>query len=205
MHHRPIKAGITGGIGAGKTLVANVFKVLGVPVYNADLRARQLMSESEDVAQMVVENFGEACYAPDGSLDRSYLAKVVFADEKKLQKLNAIVHPAVYQDFNHWYSQKNSESYVLMESALMIETGSYKKLDYVMAVTAPESVRIERVAKRDRHRSMAEIRDIIAKQLPEEQKAGAAQFVIMNDGFVLLIPQILKIHKFFTTFRQKGL
>lgn len=194
MRNRPIKVGITGGIGAGKSLVCQFFRILGVPVYPADERAKILL-QTETVAKKIKEVFGTEVFNADGDVDRKLLAKRVFNDEAQLKQLNHIVHPEVELDFNTWYSDKDYD-YVLKEAALLVETGSYKKLDFLITVTAPECLRIQRVQRRDQHRTEEEIKAIIDRQLAEKKKVEAADFVIVNDEEQLLITQILAIHNF---------
>ena len=197
MQSNPLKIGITGGIGAGKSIVCKVFGVLGVPVYDADRRAKELMHESSSVIDQIKDQFGQASYDTNGQLNRSFLASEVFNDKRKLENLNAIVHPAVDADFQNWISNYTNCKYIVKEAALLVETGSYKRLDYLIVVSSPEEVRVTRILDRDKHRSISDIRSIISNQLGEKKKKEAAQFVIENDGQTLLLPQILKIHKFF--------
>lgn len=198
MANKPIKVGITGGIGAGKSIVCDIFKILEVPIYDADSKAKQLMEESESVISKIKSHFGDESYHNDGSLNRTYLAEIVFPDKNKLEKINHIVHPAVEEDFISWVSKHSSASYILKEAALLVETGSYRRLDALITVTAPVEIRIQRVLQRDSHRSVEDIQAIISKQLAEEEKVEVSKFVIKNDNKTLLIPQILKIHNFFS-------
>lgn len=197
MQSSPLKVGITGGIGAGKSIVCNVFGVLGIPVYDADHRAKELMQKSSSVIDQIKERFGQASYDNHGQLNRSFLASEVFNDREKLEVLNAIVHPAVESDFQNWVKICSDCTYIIKEAALLVETGSYKRLDYLIAVTSPEEVRVTRILERDTHRSIDDIRSIISNQLGEKEIIEAAQFVIENDGQTLLLPQVLKIHEFF--------
>lgn len=200
MPSKPIKVGITGGIGAGKSIACEIFKILSVPVYDADSRAKTLMEESERVISLMIETFGPDSYNSQGKLNRKYLAEKVFPDATKLKEINQIVHPAVEEDFVEWVSNQDEADYILKEAALLVETGTYKKLDALIMVTAPEHIRIQRVLSRDNHRTIEDIRAIIDKQLAEEKKKEVSKFVIINNDNVLLIPQILKIHDFFINF-----
>lgn len=190
----PIKAGITGGIGSGKSIVCDIFRMLGVPVYLADERAKYLMNSDEWVKQQIIDSFGEKAYLHTGELNRRMIAGTVFPDSKKLEELNAIVHPAVERDFNSWVEQNSNAVYVIKEAALLVETGSYKRLDLLITVTALEAIRIDRVLQRDSHRKPDEIRAIISRQLVEAEKVKKSRFVIINDDKTLIIPQVLKIH-----------
>lgn len=190
----PILVGITGGIGAGKTILSKFFSVLGVPVYNADDRAKWLMVNESALRNLISDTFGEYSFTIDGQLNRSYLAKSVFSDTGKTELINSMIHPAVKMDFTRWAAQQNSP-YVLKEAALLFETGSYRDLDKTILVSAPLEIRIARVMERDPQRDQDQIHEIIARQLPEEEKKKLADYVIDNKGNKLVIPQILKIHK----------
>ncbi|MEZ5007725.1 MAG: dephospho-CoA kinase [Chitinophagales bacterium] len=189
-----ISVGITGGIGSGKTTVCHFFELLGIPVYYADLRAKSLMVEDQDLIAAIKKTFGEASYSEKGQLNREYLAKVVFNNDVELQKLNALVHPAVFKDTANWMQKNADQSYVLYEAAIMFESGSYKMLNKVITVYSPESMRLERVMGRD-NVTEQEVRSRMAKQMSEEEKIKLADFVIYNDLKQPLISQILKIHK----------
>lgn len=188
-----LKVGITGGIGAGKSIVARVFQTLGVPVYDADSRAKWLMQNDETLQKQVTDLFGAATYS-HGQLNRQWLAQVVFNDPEKLDQLNALVHPAVGKDYEQWHQQQSS-TYTLKEAALLFESGSYQSLDYVIGVAASESIRLQRVLKRDAHRNEKDVKDIMSRQWPEAKKMEKADFVIFNDGTELVIPQVLKVHR----------
>jgi dephospho-CoA kinase len=187
-----IKIGITGGIGTGKSIVSRIFSALGIPVYDADTRAKWLMNNDPELRKEIISKFGPLSYQENGALDRKYLASV-FADENQLKVLNNLVHPAVGRDFETWSGQQ-SAAYILKEAALLYEAGSWKGLDKIIVVSAPLDLRIERVLKRDPFRSREQVLHIISKQLPDQEKTARADFVINNDGSQLLIPQVLKIH-----------
>ena len=187
-----VKIGITGGIGTGKSLVSRIFSALGIPVYDADTRAKWLMNNNPELRKEITAKFGALSYKESGELDRKYLA-AVFADENQLKVLNNLVHPAVGRDFENW-SGEQSGKYILKEAALLYEAGSWKGLDKIIVVSAPLDLRVERVLKRDPFRSREQVLQIISKQMPDEEKTARADFVITNDGRELLIPQVLKIH-----------
>jgi dephospho-CoA kinase len=186
--------GITGGIGSGKSTVAKIFNILGIPIYSADDRAKWLMANDADLKEQIISNFGKESYFEDGSLNRSYLAAQVFNDEEKVSMINSLVHPAVKKDFEKWVLKQNSP-YVLKEAALLFESGSYQDLDKIINVSAPLKIRINRVMLRDPQRSENQINDIINKQLPDEEKNLKADFVIKNSDNRLLIPQVMQIHQ----------
>lgn len=194
----PLQVGITGGIGSGKSLVCRIFQVLGVPTYDADSRAKSIMTTDGILISDIRKEFGELSYHPDGSLNRAYLGSVVFNDPVKLARLNTLVHPRVGVDYNRWVKDQGNRPYVVKEAALLFESGSYKTLNAVIVVRAPEALRIERVLKRDPNRSRADVDHIIHNQMPEEKKAERADYVIWNDDQHLVIPQVLALHKKFS-------
>ncbi len=193
---RPLKVGITGGIGSGKTTVCHIFEVLGVPVYFADDRAKWLMTHDPALRNRISARFGDEAYLPDGSLNRVFLAQQVFHDREKLQALNALVHPAVHEDAARWHQEqvRRGALYTLREAALLFESGGYRLLDKMIVVTAPEELRIRRVMQRDgvpREAVLARM----ANQRPESEKAARADFLIRNDGEHLLLPQVVEVHR----------
>lgn len=187
-----LKVGLTGGIGSGKSVVARMFGVLGVPVYAADGRARTLMQEDARLREAVGARFGDGVFR-DGQLDRAALAAVVFNDDEALHDLNALVHPAVRADFDHWAAGQEAP-YVLMEAALMAENEGWRRFDRVITVACPEAERIRRVIQRDRT-DEARVRARMRHQATEEQRLAIARHVFRNDGDELVIPQVLAIHQ----------
>lgn len=190
-----LKIGITGGIGAGKSYICNIFKTLGVPIYDADRWAKELMANDERIRSRLILEFGEETYRQDGSLNNGYLSAQVFNDFEKLQRLNAIVHPIVISHGEEWGNRQKAP-YSLKEAALLFESGSYKKLDFTILVTAPEQTRIERVMKRDAV-SEENVKARIKKQMPEAEKIKLADFIINNDGVEALVPQVMRLHEKF--------
>jgi dephospho-CoA kinase len=191
---KPIKVGITGGIGSGKSTVSKIFSILGIPIYSADDRAKRLMIEDSVLKEKIITAFGKESYSESGQLNRAFLAKTVFSDPKKVKQINEFVHPAVGNDFNSWANAQSSP-YVLKEAALIFETGGQNLLDYVINVSAPLRIRVSRVMMRDPDRSETQINQIIDQQLPDEEKNELSDFVIKNVDNKLLIPQVLKIHE----------
>lgn len=187
-----LKVGITGGIGTGKSFVSKIFKTMGIPFYDADLEAKLIMVKDNNIRMALVKAFGPETYFEDGSLNRAHLSKQVFDNSQRLEMLNNIVHPAVIRAGVDWSNAQNGP-YSLKEAALLYESGSYKKLDYTILVTAPEELRIARVMKRDKV-SREEVLNRIQKQMPEEEKLKFADFVIHNDEQQPLLPQIINIH-----------
>lgn len=186
--------GITGGIGAGKSVVCRFFAAQGIPVYDADTRAKWISHHDPEVVTAVKAAFGPEAYLESGGLNRAYLAEEVF-NKGRAAELNAIVHPRVATDFARWTASHATAPYLVYEAALMIESGSYLKMDTVLTVSAPEQLRIDRVLKRDPQRSREQIAAIIAKQLPEEARQAKADLVIWNDERYSLIEKLLTLHQ----------
>ncbi len=192
---KKLKIGITGGIGSGKTIVCKIFETLGIPVYYADDRAKALMVEDKKLISGIKNIFGEEAYSPDGSLNRKHIADIAFHIPLKLKELNSVVHPAVLEDGNRWHDEQVDVPYTVKEAALIFESDSYKHLDKIITVFAPQNVRLERVILRGSNLSRQDIEARMAKQLPEEEKIKRADFIIYNDGNQALIPQVIKIHR----------
>lgn len=191
------KVGITGGIGSGKSTVSKLFEFLGIPVYYADDEAKKLMVEDQNLIQELKDTFGKETYK-DGKLNRAYLANLVFKNEKLLEKLNSIVHPALGRHYEQWHSDQINVPYTIKEAAILFEMGAANHMDKVITVFAPAKLRINRVMERDKV-SKESVEDRISKQMPDEEKVKKADFVILNDGSQSLIAQIIGIHKVLTT------
>ncbi|WP_299432619.1 dephospho-CoA kinase [uncultured Maribacter sp.] len=184
--------GLTGGIGSGKTTVANLFLALGVPVYNSDKEAKNLMSTSKFLIREIKKLLGEESYKKS-KLNRNYIAGKVFKDKKLLQKLNAIVHPAVRENFLQWVSEQ-STSYVIQETALLYENNTASLYDAVILVTAPEELRVERVLHRDATSKEA-ILARINNQLSDKEKIAKANFIIENIDIKETEQKVEALHK----------
>ncbi|MGN6341496.1 MAG: dephospho-CoA kinase [Ginsengibacter sp.] len=193
-HHPMLRIGITGGIGSGKSTVAQIFSVLGIPVYDADSAAKRLMSEDERLKEKIIENFGEASYA-EGKLDRKYLAAQVFNNDQKTSLLNSIVHPATIRDAEEWIKQQTAP-YVIKEAALIFESGSDKMLDKIIGVSSPLELRIERTMHRN-NLTREQVLQRISLQMDEDEKLRLCDYVIVNDEHEMLIPQVLQLHEEF--------
>ncbi len=187
------KIGLTGGIGAGKSTAAKVFEFLGVPVFYADEVAKELMNTDSYIREQIIQCFGSETYSED-ILQRKVLASKVFGNESEIQKLNAIVHPVVFANFDTWCLERIHLPYIVKEAALIFETILYQKLDKVIHVSAPEELRIARVMLRDGS-TKEEVLDRIARQLSEEEKLKRADFVLYNDEIHPLIPQVVSAHQ----------
>ncbi len=193
----PIQVGVTGGIGAGKSVVCQIFECLSVPVYAADQRANWLSDHDPAIRQEVLAMLGPDSYTSGGTYNRKYVASRVFSEPVLLQQLNQIIHPKVFADSERWLQKQAHQPYVIREAALMNKAGDKNSLDYVIVVDAPLDLRVERTKLRDPHRSEAEIRAIIARQIADEERLKLADFVVENDQENALIPQILKLHRYF--------
>lgn len=187
-----LKVGLTGGIGSGKTTVAKIFQMLGIPVFDADSNAKQLMNTNALIKKELIAAFDKSIFNDD-ELDRKKLAAIVFNDEQKLKLLNSIVHPATIKASEEWVKQQQSK-YVIKEAALLFESGSNKELDLVIGVIAPKEIRIERVIARD-STSKKEVELRISKQQEEEITKSLCDYLIINDDEHLVIPQVLALHE----------
>jgi dephospho-CoA kinase len=188
----PIKVGLTGGIGSGKSIVARIFESLGIPVYYADDAAKDLYWTDPVLRQAIIDQFGPEAYT-DGELNRKYISGIVFSSPEKLEILNSLVHPATIKDAEKWLSSQTAP-YAVKEAALIFESGSHRDLDQVIGVFAPESLRIKRVMARDKV-TEEEVRRRMNNQVEDRIKMKLCDFVIHNDEKQLLIPQVLKIHE----------
>ncbi|MDB5227352.1 MAG: dephospho-CoA kinase [Bacteroidota bacterium] len=189
-----LKVGITGGIGSGKTTVCGIFSTLGIPVYYADIRAKELMISDEGLKNQITKLFGDEAYQPDGGLNTKFIAAKAFTGKTLLQQLNALVHPAVFNDSITWFQQHADKPYALYEAAIMFESGSNKMMDKMITVYAPEEDRISRIIARDKV-GRVDVLERINKQLPEEEKIKRADFIIYNDETHPLIEQVMSIHE----------
>ncbi len=188
-----IKVGVTGGIGSGKTTVCTIFEQIGIPIFNADIQAKHLMTYDKILKQKIKNLIGEEAYYRNGRLNRAKVASIIFSDKKKLVSLNQIVHPAVHKAAKKWYSNQKTK-YAIQEAALLVENNSYKKMDFLIVVTAPVELRIKRVVTRD-NSNVQSIRQRIENQLLEKEKKKVADFIIDNSREVSLIHQVWKIHR----------
>ncbi|SFD81166.1 dephospho-CoA kinase [Flavobacterium phragmitis] len=184
--------GLTGGIGSGKTTVANYFEEMGVPVYIADDGAKRVM-QSKEIIEEVKTAFGQSIFDGD-VLNRAKLAQIVFNDKEELAKLNNIVHPAVKRDFESWMLKYKNYDYVIYEAAILFESGRYKDCDVIITVTAPEEVRIERVIKRDQT-TREQVLSRMKMQWNDEKRISKSNFVINNNNLKVAKEEVVKILK----------
>jgi dephospho-CoA kinase len=187
------KVGLTGNIGSGKSVISKIFDILGVPVYNADTRAKTIL-DTPSVINKVVNAFGKNIVDINGKINRKKLASIVFTSKTQLDLLNSFIHPAVIDDFKNWVNKNSSSPYVIMEAAILFETGYYNFFDKIIVVTSTADIRIERVMKRD-NISEESVRIRMQNQKSESEIIGNAHFEIVNDNKCLVIPQVLKIHE----------
>lgn len=193
-----LKIGITGGMGSGKTTVCKVFEQLGIPVYYADAQAKLLMAQDKELIAGIKQQFGEESYLLDGSLNRSFIAQKAFSDATQTAKLNALVHPAVYNDFERWaQGWEGKKPYVLKEAALMFESESYKQCDYIILVVAKQHLKMSRIKMRD-GLDESQILARMDKQWTDAQKLELADFILYNEEDKSVIEQVLAFHTQFT-------
>ena len=191
-----LKVGLTGGIGSGKSTVANLFADLGVPVYNSDDRAKWLSNNNSPLQAKIKSEFGDNVYEK-GILKTKYLADIVFNNPAKLNRLNSFVHPEVALDFANWLSDNSSASIVIKEAAILIESGAYKHLDEIILVTTSQENKLKRVSVRD---GVSE-EDVLKRmefQIGDEEKKQHANFLINNNSSIYdLKVQVKKLYDHF--------
>lgn len=187
----PLKIGLTGGIGSGKSTVAKIFEQLGVPVYYADAASKRLYQTDPGLIENLKHYFGHDIYT-NGQLNRSKLAGIVFGNNEKLALLNQLVHPPTIRDAEAWFARQTTP-YVIKEAALLFESGSVEGLDYVIGVFAPVHLRLKRVMERDQVQRQ-DVLNRMNKQLSESIKMKLCDFVITNDEQELVIPQVTRLH-----------
>lgn len=190
------KIGVTGGIGSGKSVVCEIFRILGCKVYNSDERAKQLLDTDPKLRSKLITTFGENIYTGQ-KVNRKALAEIVFRDSTSLKKLNDLVHPAVFEDFDQWLKINGKEKYIIKEAAILFESGAYKNLDSIVLVYAPLELRIARVMKRDSV-TRESVTARINNQMNDEEKLKMSDYVVQNDENSSLIKQVLDLHNNFS-------
>ncbi len=186
-----LKIGLTGGLGSGKTTVSKIFSSLDVPVFYADDVAKEIMNNDKDLRRELIQILGPKAYT--NTLNRKYIADIVFKDAFKLQQLNALVHPLTIAAANSWM-EKQTQPYVIKEAALMFESAADKNFDYIIGVNAPQFLRIKRAVLRD-SLSREQVLARIDKQIDETLKMKLCDFVIINDEQQAILPQVEKLHQ----------
>lgn len=188
-----LRIGITGGIGSGKSTVCRIFEQLGVPVFYADQETREMYNNHPELRQKLIKEFGADMYN-ESELNRPALAAAVFKNPEALSRLNGIVHPYVFERFEAWCRKHSDVPYTLKEAAILFESGSYKRLHYIIGVTAPQEMRIQRVMERD-HTTRAAVEDRMKNQMDQNELVSRCQFIIENDGEKSLIAQVTELHQ----------
>ena len=180
--------GLTGGIGSGKSTVSRLLEIMEIPVYVADTESKKLVNTSPPIRERLIAAFGSQLYR-NGEVDRALLASLIFGNKENLQYANSVIHPAVFEDFRQWTERQTRVSFVVIESAILFDSGFNKAVDVTVNVSAPLEIRIRRVEKRDRvSRETVEAR--LNSQIPEEERNRLSDYVIMNDETCALIPQV---------------
>jgi len=187
-----LKLGVTGGIGSGKTTVCKVFSVLGIPVFSADDEAKSIQESDRDI-QLKINSFAGRDLFPEGKLDRTELARLIFSNKELLEKVNSVVHPAMFRSFGEWVKKQNTP-YSIMDAAILFESGAFRLMDRIVTVVTPIDERIERLV-RSKRLSREQINDRIKNQIDDESRITRSDFVIFNSENEMIIPAILGIHK----------
>ena len=190
-----IKVGVTGGIGSGKSVVCEIFRNLGVPIFNADTEAKKLL-DSNEVIDFYNHEFGNLVFT-DNKLNKQKIAALIFTNKDALAKVNNFIHPLVFKAFEDFCKNNELATYVIKEAALLFESEAYKELNNTILVSSPMELRIKRVIERDGI-SREAILMRINNQLPEENKKELANYIIENNEQTLLLPQVLRLHDIFT-------
>ena len=188
-----IKVGLTGGIGSGKTTIAHFFEILGIPIYYSDSKAKALMMRNLSLKKQLTDVLGRTAYLETGELNRKYISDLIFNNQSLLEQINAIIHPFVEEDFEEFCSLHKDKSYVIKESAILIETKLYTQLDKIILVISESTQRVQRVMDRDAL-SQESVLQKISKQFTDQEKRKFSDYIIENNNNKLLIPQLLSIH-----------
>jgi dephospho-CoA kinase len=192
----PIKLGITGGIGSGKSVVSRILHTMGVPVYISDAESKRLTVTDSHIRRELIALLGEEVYL-HGELNKPLLASYLFSDPEHARKVNGIIHPCVREDFRQWVEKHKDAPLVALEAALLIEAGFADEVDHIVMVYAPADIRIERAMKRDACPREAIVRRI-QNQMDDEEKRAKAHYTILNDGTQAIIPQVEDLLNTFT-------
>ena len=186
------KVGLTGGIGSGKSTVAELLNIRGVAIYDSDSRAKELMNGNEALREALIAAFGAECYT-DAGLNRAWLAERVFGNKAELERLNAIVHPAVMRDFAAWAEAQEGD-YVVLESAILLEAGLEEYVDVVVAVMAPKDIRLERAMQRD-GASREKIEERMRNQMSDDERTDRAKYAVVNIDIDELEEDVEQLHR----------
>ncbi|MFD2570904.1 dephospho-CoA kinase [Spirosoma soli] len=197
---RPFQVGVTGGIGSGKSIVCRIFQAFGIPVYVADERAKWLTEHDPILKADIIRVLGPQAYDAAGHYNRGWVASQVFTDPALLSQLNGVIHPRVMADTAAWVNENANQPYLIKEAAIMKAAGDSNSLNWVITVQAPIDLRIRRIRQRDPHRSEAEIKNIIERQVSDADRVAIADFVVENNESQLLLPQVVALHEAFVNF-----
>ncbi len=188
-----IKVGLTGNIGSGKSTVSNIFSTFQIPVFTADLEAKKIL-EQEDIITKLETFFRTNLKTKEGSIDRQKIASIIFNDQEALNFINNLIHPLVAESFKEWLKHQSNKPYIIHEAAILFESGFDKYMDQIIYVNAPEEIRIQRIISRDQI-SRSEVLARMSNQWADDRKKDLADYVIENDNYNLIIPQVLNIHQ----------
>lgn len=194
--------GLTGGIGSGKSTVSRLLEIMEIPVYAADVESKKLVDTSPHIREQLSAKFGLQLYR-DNKLDRGMLSSLIFGNKENLQFANSVIHPIVFDDFLHWVEQQNNVSFVVIESAILFDSGFNKTVDIAVNVSAPPEIRIQRVKQRD-HVSRKSVHDRINSQISEEDRNRLSDYIIFNDNVQALLPQVENLVNFLLDLRKFG-
>ena len=192
---QPLKVGITGGIGSGKTTVCRFFEAVGIPIYHSDEEMKRLLNTDTHLIHQIKNIFGEDAYNQEG-YNRNVVGKIAFEEPEKLKALEAVAHPLIRKDLNAWFARQKNVPYAICESALIFEGDFFTHFDKIIAVTAPLDERIERIMFREWGRlTQRDVEKRVSKQISQDEMVKRADFIIDNDGEQSLTPQVFKIHR----------
>ncbi len=190
-----MRVGLTGGIGSGKSTICKIFEWFGVPIYNSDLRTKALYINNNHLKNELIHAFGEEMYLETGEIDKNRFSNIL-SNSSHGKKLNEIVHPYVFDDFENWVSQQN-HPYTIKESAILFESGANLTVDLVVAVIAPIHVKLKRIQLRDPHRTEMQILDIMNLQLSDDELIKRSNYIIKNDNSQSIINQVFSLNNEF--------
>lgn len=195
-----IRIGVTGGIGSGKSIVSSLLQIYGIPIYIADQESKKLLVSSMNIRKQLAALLGDAVYDSTG-LNRKLMASLIFNDPELLKKVNAIIHPEVARHFNEWVGMQRGQ-WIVLESAILFESGFNHQVDMSLLVYAPQKIRIERTIERDKIRR-ADVIQRIENQQPDEEKKKCVDYIIYNDGRRALIPQVEAFYDFLSSRQEE--
>ena len=188
-----LKIGITGGMGAGKSVICDLFKVIGIPVFNSDITAKIIIKSDVEIKKQLIKYFSCDIYLSNGEINKPLFSDMIFNNKEAISFVNSIVHPAVHRSFNRWIDNQKGNPYVLYESAIIYESSVNLMLDKVIVVSSPIEIRIKRVMERDSV-TLSKVEERIKNQWSQNRIVELADYLIVNDNIKLIIPQVLEVH-----------